>query len=289
MYLYQLANNLGQIPPCHASKLGHQNDSGPYWCVVANTPHGPIPGKGRQGRAWYPYGGKEHETSSFSYIHMMPGCTLSLHRNSGPHAPHGALDLGRMQDGSVYFVVVCHTPHGQIPGKAKLHTPTGPKAWYSFGGKEHEIRDFSYVVAHSPPHHGGGGYSPGHALSPGATIRLTSKAHGKNLRINQNGVIDGRGGNGPWATFSVHSRGPYIALSLASHPQRFLAIKNNMLTEGTGGKFCTLIVKHHPGDGTVTLESAEHRTQHVGILPSGDIKGPHQTGQGDHGKFYVNK
>ena len=35
-------------------------------------------------------------------------------------------------------------------------------------------------------------------------------------------------------------------------------------------------------------ESAEHRTQHVGILPNGDPKGPHHTGTGDHGKFYVN-
>jgi len=57
--------------------------------------------------------------------------------------------------------------------------------------------------------------------------------------------------------------------------------------QGTGGQFCFLIVKSHP-DGTISLESVEHRTQHVGILPNGDAKGPHQTGTGDHGKFYVN-
>jgi len=85
----------------------------------------------------------------------------------------------------------------------------------------------------------------------------------------------------------VHARGHHVALALASHPNKFIAIKNNMLTHGTGGKFCTLIVKQH-GDGSVSLESAEHRTQHVGILPSGDAKGPHQTGTGDHGRFYVN-
>ena len=38
---------------------------------------------------------------------------------SSPHPPPGALDLGRMMDGSVYFVVICHTGQGQIPGKAK--------------------------------------------------------------------------------------------------------------------------------------------------------------------------
>ncbi|KAL5252405.1 hypothetical protein ACHWQZ_G015242 [Mnemiopsis leidyi] len=286
MYLYQLANNLGQMPPCHASKLGHQHDSGAYWCVLANTPHGPIPGKGRQGKAWYPYGGKEHETNNFSYIHMMPGCTLSLVRKSSPHPPPGALDLGRMMDGSVYFVVICHTGQGQIPGKAKMNTPSGPKAWYSFGGREHEHFDFSFVVAH-PPQHGGFAPPPTGILTPGAVVRLTSKAHGKNLRINQNGDVDGRGGTGQWATFMVHARGPYIALSLQNHPNKFLAIKNNTLTHGTGGKFCSLIVKPNP-DGTVSLESAEHRTQHVGILDNGDPKGPHHTGTGKHGQFYVN-
>ena len=125
--------------------------------------------------------------------------------------------------------------------------------------------------AHSLSDHGG--YTPRHSLIPGATVRLTSKAHGKNLRIHQNGAIDGRGGTGQWTTF---------------HPNKFIAIKNNSLTHGTGGKFCILIVKHHPGDGSISLESAEHRSQHVGILPNGDPKGPHHTGTGDHGKFYVN-
>lgn len=278
--LYNLANNLGQMPPCNQSKLGHQNDSGPYWCVLANTQHGPIPAKGRQNKAWYPYGGKEHETSSFSFIHMMPGCTLSLVRAGGGTAPHGALDLGRMRDGSVYFVAVCHTPHGNIPGKAKVNTPAGPKGWYSFGGKEHETRDFSYVVAT-------GGYVPQSPLQPGAHVRLTSKAHGKNLKIHQNGNVDGRGGSGEWATFTVQGRGPHVALSLRSHPNKFLAVKNGALTQGTGGKFCSFIVKQHP-DGTISLESAEHPTQHVGVLPNGDTKAPHRTGTGDHGKFYVN-
>ena len=75
---------------------------------------------------------------------------------------------------------------------------------------------------------------------------------------------------------------------LRSTPNKFIAIKNNSLTHGTGGKFCILIVKHHPGDGSISLESAEHRSQHVCILPNGDPKGPRHTGTGDHGKFYVN-
>jgi len=276
--LCEQIQNMGQIPPCDQFKLGHQNDSGPYWCILAHTAEGPVPGKGRQGSAWYPHGGKEHETKSFSFLRVQHGATLSLVR-AGGHPPHNALDLGRMRDGSVYHVVICHTPHGNIPGKAK-----GNKGWFCFSGREHETNNFSFVVAHG---HHGHQPRPSHALTPGATVRLTSKAHGKNLRINNNGQVDGRGGTGEWATFSVQGRGPHIALSLARHPQKFLAIKNHDLTHGTGGKFCSLMVKSHP-DGTISLESVEHRSQHVGILPNGDVKGPHQTGTGDHGKFYVN-
>jgi len=47
---------------------GHQHDSGPYWCAVANTPHGKIPGKAKGDKCWYPYGDKEHETHDFEYV-----------------------------------------------------------------------------------------------------------------------------------------------------------------------------------------------------------------------------
>ena len=53
---------------------------------------------------------------------------------------------------------------------------------------------------------------------------------------------------------------------LRSTPNKFIAIKNNSLTHGTGGKFCILIVKHHPGDGSISLESAEHRSQHMYVF-----------------------
>ena len=44
--MYELIPNMGQIPPCDKFRLGHQNDgAGHLWCVLANTPHGIIPGK----------------------------------------------------------------------------------------------------------------------------------------------------------------------------------------------------------------------------------------------------
>ena len=46
--MYDLVQNMGQIPPCDSFKQGHQNDgSGHLWCVIANTPHGQIPAKVR--------------------------------------------------------------------------------------------------------------------------------------------------------------------------------------------------------------------------------------------------
>jgi len=44
--MYELIQNMGQIPPDNQLRVGHQNDgSGHYWPILANTPHGKIPGK----------------------------------------------------------------------------------------------------------------------------------------------------------------------------------------------------------------------------------------------------
>lgn len=49
---------------------GNQNDSGPVYAVIVDTPHGKIPGKaGMNGVAFYSYGGGEHEQhGGFMYI-----------------------------------------------------------------------------------------------------------------------------------------------------------------------------------------------------------------------------
>ena len=45
---------------------GHQNDGGgDLWCAIANTHHGFIPGKAKDGTCWYPYGGEEHTTDEY--------------------------------------------------------------------------------------------------------------------------------------------------------------------------------------------------------------------------------
>eukprot|EP00116_Pleurobrachia_bachei_P017730 sb/3477992/ len=94
--MYDLVRNHGQHPPDEKFKVGHQNDgSGPYWAVLVDTPHGQIPGKiapargarvtkGRAGKAWYSYGGKEVETPNFSHFMGRPGCQVSLQKSSPP-------------------------------------------------------------------------------------------------------------------------------------------------------------------------------------------------------------
>lgn len=57
----------GVIPKVAAH--GIQIDgSGKYWCAVANTQWGTIPGKAKNGNCWYSYGGKEHTTNDFRYV-----------------------------------------------------------------------------------------------------------------------------------------------------------------------------------------------------------------------------
>ena len=43
-----------------------------------------------------------------------------------------------------------------------------------------------------------------------------------------------------------------------------------------------------PVQGHVVLGSAQYPAQHVGVLPSGDIKEPGRTGTGQHGQFILN-
>ncbi|KAL5252404.1 hypothetical protein ACHWQZ_G015241 [Mnemiopsis leidyi] len=156
--MYELVQNMGQIPPCDNFRLGHQNDgAGHLWCVLANTPHGQIPAKAKQNKAWYPFGGKEHETHDFHYVKAHPGSHVGLEKHHhGRPVPPGVV-TGHQRNSGTYYMVICHhTSHGKIPGKSD-----GRKAWYSWGGREHETHDFSYVVVKGGHHHHGG-FNPGH-------------------------------------------------------------------------------------------------------------------------------
>lgn len=49
---------------------GHQTNEGggDVWCAVANTQWGMIPGKARDDKCWYSFGGKEHVTKDWTPV-----------------------------------------------------------------------------------------------------------------------------------------------------------------------------------------------------------------------------
>ena len=138
--MYDLIHNHGQHPPCNSMMLGHQNDgSGSYWLVIVNTPNGRIPGKARAGKAWYSFGGKEHESTDFHWIKVARG--YRVHQEKCNSVPHGAVVGFQHNNNKAVFGVICHTPHGHVPGKSN-----GQEAHYGWGGKEETCRNFSYIV-----------------------------------------------------------------------------------------------------------------------------------------------
>jgi hypothetical protein len=126
-------------PMAEQAAHGYQIESGDlngdYWCAIANTENGTIPGKSSNGKCWYPYGGQEIESTDFKIV-------------DGPviftEDPNEVKPLGKQTDGAgTLYCVVVETEWGKIPGKAKRGT-----AWYSYGGEERSTSDtskFKYV------------------------------------------------------------------------------------------------------------------------------------------------
>eukprot|EP01126_Amoeba_proteus_P063975 TRINITY_DN8895_c0_g1_i3.p1 TRINITY_DN8895_c0_g1~~TRINITY_DN8895_c0_g1_i3.p1 ORF type:complete len:271 (+),score=34.15 TRINITY_DN8895_c0_g1_i3:97-909(+) len=133
---YHLHRYSPHNPPSSAIITGHQTDCGPLYAVIAHTQWGDIPAKAKPGTAWFPYGGREHTTSDFSWITQ----TFSLlHISSNPQPPHTVPRVHQHDAGQV-LVAIAHGPHGDIPGKAQGNT-----CWYPYGGGEHMTNNFSWV------------------------------------------------------------------------------------------------------------------------------------------------
>ena len=119
----------------HGYQIESGDLNGDYWCAIANTENGTIPGKSSNGKCWYPYGGQEIESTDFKIV-------------DGPviftEDPNEVKPLGKQTDGAgTLYCVVVETEWGKIPGKAKRGT-----AWYSYGGEERSTSDtskFKYV------------------------------------------------------------------------------------------------------------------------------------------------
>jgi hypothetical protein len=115
-----------------------------------------------------------------------------LQRTPG-NPPAWALCPGKQHDNpSRLYAVICHTPHGDIPGKA-----IGGQAWYPYGGQEHGSNDFSYIV-------GGHGFQRNQGHQPPNAAPLGHQNDGAGdvyvaLAHTQHGDIPGKAkGNTCW-------------------------------------------------------------------------------------------
>jgi len=263
----------------HAFRLGHQYDSGDYYCVLARSDNGLIPGKAKPNgdKCWYPYGGEEHECEDFEWISSNGhGVMIRPTLGEEEEAPQGALKLGS-QDDDEYYVVVAHTEEGDVPGKSK-----NGKCWYSFGGEEKNADHFSYVVVRF----GIGGTVP---MYDGARIHLESQhEHGGTVRVNEEDEVDGEGGHGSWATYIVqrNEHDGTVRLQNDNKPHRFLAIKKTGLTTGAGGRNCVFRPNFHK-NGTVSFMSVNFPGRHIGINDDQTARNPKNTGTGLNARFNI--
>lgn len=134
---------LNLLPNSERSKFqpgkakGFQTDgAGEHKCCVVKTSHGRIPGKFKDGTAWYPYGGYEHATDDRSSIKVLhDGYLLPMGEAAG-YPSHGYQNDGAGEQ----WCAIAHTKWGTIPGKARAG-----ECWFSYGGREYTTRHFQYV------------------------------------------------------------------------------------------------------------------------------------------------
>lgn len=130
-------------------------------------------------------------------------------------------------------------------------------------------------------------------LNHGSVVVLTSRAHNKNLRIHLDGRVDCEGGWGEWTKFIVETRGNgVVALRSWKTQKWYLNISNDRVGSGTGGEWCNFIPEDpsdYPqgGQDSICFSFACHRSQHIGVLPNGDLKSASHTHTGPHGQFTV--
>ena len=76
------------------------------------------------------------------------------------------------------------------------------------------------------------------------TVQLRNKKHGGYLRIHDGGkVVDCGGKGGKFTVFKVHhitEDKNYVKLESVTFPGKFIAVDNNGVRVGVGGKWCAL-------------------------------------------------
>ena len=261
--------------PDSSFRLGYQPDSGDYYCVLARSEDGLVPGKAQVDgeKCWYSWGGEEKECEEFYWIRSHGHTVLARPNYSldDGEVPFGALNLGQQEDGE-YFVAIAHTDDGDVPGKARDGT-----CWYPFGGEEKNADVFSYVIARCG------------MLYDGARIQLGSQ-FGGNLRVNEDFEVDGFGEDWERATFIVlrNESDGTVRLQNEHWPTKFLAIRKDGLTTGSGGRYCVFQPICHK-DGTVSFMSTNFPGRHVGLNEDRMPTDPKYTQADMSARFYISE
>lgn len=113
-------------------------------------------------------------------------------------------------------------------------------------------------------------------LTPGSCFTFRAQSTGLNLRINDDGMVNGAGIDDPQSQFRVEpAEGGAIKLRNVSNPARFLRISSDMRLDGMGrgDSYCEFEVINNR-NGTVSFRSIAHGEAYVGILYTAEIKAP---------------
>jgi hypothetical protein len=98
-------------------------------------------------------------------------------------------------------------------------------------------------------------------LQEGKRVHFQCRDTGKNLRIERDGCVDALGGNGTWATFTVHRNvDGTIRLQNVGNEAHWLRIDqhHNIDGKGVGGEW-TVLFAIEPSPGTIILQSVAHQ------------------------------
>ena len=211
--------------PAGALRLGYQIDGqGLLYVAVAKTEHGEVPGKAKNGTCWYPFGGKEHRTTEFSWV--IRACSHALEEIPTDVPMVDVMTAGFQNDKDGYLcIALANTTWGSIPGRATEKT-----CWFAHGGNEKNTTDFKWLRCRKSLQyiHNSkctGGSPPQRALRCGYETGGTGQLY-LALAITENGAVPGKAcKNSCWYSYygKQHVTKDFLwVLKSSSHRSRYM-------------------------------------------------------------------
>jgi hypothetical protein len=121
-------------------------------------------------------------------------------------------------------------------------------------------------------------------LKNGNVVRLTNASTGRSLRITAEGELNGNGGNGKWAKFTVHHDGDIVRFQNVGDSSNWVRTMPDGDSNGggKGGKHCKYtIAARNP-----FIFTSVHGGN-LGIKSDGSAKNAKNTHQGEHAQFAI--